>query len=235
MSSSDRVAVYGSSLADAKARYASTTSLKRVDCDPANGGYICASFKNPRMSDVDTASVVSQPTTPSVPSQPTTPADTSSPTTPAVTTTGNTIRFEVENYKLGTGWVKDTSRAGYSGSGYIRWNGGNRYNINLAGKGLMLFSLKADSSGTYSLRLRSRAINPPASDLNNDVWVRLNGSDWTKIFNAGRDQWVIGGRADVNHKRYVFQQNLVGGKTYTLEISGRSNGFAIDYIELVKN
>ncbi len=99
----------------------------------------------------------------------------------------------------------------------------------------MSFSLKPDSSGVYSLRLRSRAINPPASDLNNDVWVRLNGSAWTKIFNAGKDQWIVGGKADANHRRYVFQQNLTGGTTYNLEISGRSNGFAIDYIELVKN
>ncbi|MGQ7845882.1 hypothetical protein ACUNV4_15465 [Granulosicoccus sp. 3-233] len=223
--SSGRVAVYGGSLSAARRAYAQITSLPRVDCDPSGSGYICASFRNPTLADIDGSVQDSAPSEPS-----TSPSDSA-----AETTTGNSLRIEVENHPLGSGWVKDTQRAGYSGNGYIRWSGANLYNVRQAGKGIMSFTVTPGSTGKYTLQLRSRALNPAASDLNNDVWLRMNGSSWMKIFNKGKDQWIVGGKVDAHGKRYVLKQNLTAGKTYQLEISGRSHGFAIDYIELVRN
>jgi len=49
-----RVAVIGDTIAEARRRYAAATSLPRRDCDQiSDGRWICASFSNPRLSDVD--------------------------------------------------------------------------------------------------------------------------------------------------------------------------------------
>ena len=220
-----RVAVYGDNLTSARTAYANATTLRRVDCDPVAGGYVCASFSNPTLADVDAPAQAPQPTAPDVP-------DVSVPPAPSGST--SSYRFEVENYNLGDGWVKDTNRAGYSGSGYIRWTGSNLYNINQAGEGVMRFVVTPDVSGEYAVRLRSRAINPAASDLSNDVWMRLDGAAWLKVYNAGKDEWIVGGAVDSNHQHYVLKKTLIAGNQHVLEISGRSNGFAIDYIELIR-
>ncbi len=232
VTSETRVAVYAGSLSAARKAYAKATSLPRVDCDPSGSGYICASFNNPTLADINiqSAETPDAEIPDAVP-----PADTAEPEVPVSDTGGNSLRFEVENYKLGAGWVKDTNRSGYSGNGYIRWASSNQYNIRQAGKGIMSFAVKPETTGNYTLKLRSRALDPAASDLNNDVWLRIDGSSWVKIFNKGKDEWIVGGKVDAGGKRYVLKQNLKAGQTYQLEISGRSNGFAIDYIELSKN
>lgn len=222
--SSGRVAVYGNSLSQARANYAAATNLPRVDCDEAGSGYVCASFKNPVMADVN---AVADTPAPSVPVEPAVPA------TPS--TAAGVIRIEVEDYTLGAGWARDTNRSGYSGAGYIRWTGANRYYLSEAGQGIMSFAVKPASSGLYTVRLRSRALNPAASDKSNDVWMRVDGSAWLKVYNAGKDEWRVGGTADSNHNHFLLKKNLVAGNTHVVEISGRSTGFAIDYIELVKN
>lgn len=234
---SDRFAIYGDSLSEARRAYARATDLPRVDCDPSGTGYICASFDNPVLADIgDTTDEAPEAAMPEQPSDDTDQDSGSGSGSGSddSDSASSSLRFEPEYYQLGEGWVKDTARAGYSGAGYIRWTGGNQYNIRQAGKGIMKFALTPESSGTYTLQLRSRALNPAASDLNNDVWLRLDGSEWMKIFNTGKDEWRVGGKVDASDRRYVFKPDLVKGRSHTLEISGRSNGFAIDYIELVK-
>ena len=68
-----RIAVVGDTLAEAETLYRQATNLPRADCDPlADGRWICASFRNPRLSD---ASVPTAPVEPSPsPTPPTLPA-----------------------------------------------------------------------------------------------------------------------------------------------------------------
>ena len=55
-----KVAVIGDNLSKALTNYANSTTLKRVDCDPTpDGRWICASFRNPTLSDIG-VSVVDQ-------------------------------------------------------------------------------------------------------------------------------------------------------------------------------
>ena len=151
----------------------------------------------------------------------------------------DSIRIEAESAVLGTGWVRETKRSGFSGKGYIRWTEGNFYS--LRGKGITQYIVVPKITGVHTLRIRARAINPPKSDLNNDVWVRMNGelaagsielNSWVKMFTTGQDAWQLGGTVDKAHKMQLFQQYLVAGEPYTLEISGRSTGYAIDYFEV---
>jgi hypothetical protein len=133
----------------------------------------------------------------------------------------------------------ETDRSGYSGTGYIRWAGENLYVA--GGQGSMYFSFIPDVSGVYEVTIRARAIAPPRSDLNNDVWMRMNGqrssgssdfSDWVKVFTTGGDSWTLGGTVDSGELKEPFQQYLQAGTLYTLEISGRSSDYALDYLEI---
>ena len=58
VTNSKGVVVLGNTLNIAKINYANETSLRRVDCDPTvagqrNGPYLCASYRNPVLSDLD--------------------------------------------------------------------------------------------------------------------------------------------------------------------------------------
>ncbi len=160
------------------------------------------------------------------------------PPTPAAPG-GNVIRFEAESANLGSGWVRDTARSGFSGAGYIRWNGGNQYTN--PGLGVTRYNFSVTTTGVYRLRIRARAISPPRGDLNNDSWFKMNGQNvtsanftqWTKVFTTGRDNWQTGGTADFDNDE-PFRQRLEAGRSYVLELSGRSQNHAIDTIELVR-
>lgn len=151
----------------------------------------------------------------------------------------STLRLEAESAVLGAGWVRETVRSGFSGTGYIRWSEGNLYRA--GGEGITQYIVIPEVSGVHQVKIRARAINPPQSDLNNDVWIRMNGeqaegssdlTDWVKVFTTGQDSWQLGGTADKAHSMELFKQELIAGRLYTLEISGRSTNYAIDYLEV---
>ena len=75
---SGRVAVYGDTIAEAQRRYAAATTLPRVDCDPFESGWLCASFDNPRRPENSAAApgpaaTRPPPASPNVPTPPTAP------------------------------------------------------------------------------------------------------------------------------------------------------------------
>ena len=58
----DKIAVVGNTLQAAKSAYKAATNLPRKDCDPVGGGkWVCASFTNPKLSDVQSPAVVPTP------------------------------------------------------------------------------------------------------------------------------------------------------------------------------
>jgi len=159
--------------------------------------------------------------------------------TPGYEFSNSTLRLEAESAVLGAGWVRETVRSGFSGTGYIRWSEGNLYRA--GGEGITQYIVIPEVSGVHQVKIRARAINPPQSDLNNDVWIRMNGeqaegssdlTDWVKVFTTGQDSWQLGGTADKAHSMELFKQELIAGRLYTLEISGRSTNYAIDYLEV---
>ena len=198
-------------LTDAKAAFAARCSRPRVDCDPVGGAWTCASYR------ID-GSGPARPTAPSAPvaSEPVTPAG------------GGSLRVEAE---LGTapGWE--------IGGSSITWRGPNRFapsarrdDANIA------YAIDVPEAGRYRVVMRARARivtdprNPP-----NDMWVTYGGVPWTKVYFPKRIEGfstqTIGDRGPGARGTGMLVTSLPAGPT-TVTISGRSQGFELDWIEL---
>ena len=160
--------------------------------------------------------------------------------TDAPVQTGNTIKIEAESVSIGEGWQVDTAKSGFSGSGYIRWYGGNDFSN--PGRGVTTYTFTVTNTGTYQLALRARG-NGSDNTENNDVWVQMDGvnvtgrtawNSYAKLYTSHGDKWATGGTGDFHSGHQKLQQVLTAGNTYTLQLSGRSQNYSIDYIELVK-
>ena len=83
---------------------------------------------------------------------------------------------------------------------------------------------------------RTRDVYPQArGDEANDVYVRVDGGAWTKVFASGmpfeQASTRFGTTFDVNHQKSAAQYNLDEG-VHTVEIAGRSAGLILDRIHL---
>lgn len=216
---SERCSATGSSLQLAKTAYAESCNLKRVDCDPTgNGGYICASYA---MGAAATA-------TPSV-------AEVVVASSASESTGGeSTLRIEAESLK-GSGWVNRGS--------YIEFTGSNSYQSPT--HGTLTYQVEIPSSGQWEMRWRAKAAKKTSgrNDLHNDAWARMDGAQvsgfhdvrtFRKVYSSGNGNWQIAATVEVGQHNFTkFRQQLTQG-THKFELSGRSNGYAIDYIEFVR-
>ena len=76
-------------------------------------------------------------------------------------------------------WVVESGDAGFTGSGYIRWNGDNFFGT--PGNGIIAIPFTVSSSGNYWFKLRSSHLGAPAGDQWNDTWIKVNDSGtWLK-------------------------------------------------------
>ena len=206
----------GANLGSAIAAYAAKCSLPRKDCDPISGGYMCASYTigNPSSSGGGTSSP-------------------STPTSAPAPTAGN-IRIQAES-QSGSGWVNRGD--------YIEFTSPNSYGSVTYGS--LVYNVNIPAAGDWELRWRAKAARqtPGRGDLHNDAWAKMNGSPiagfhdvrtFRKVFSPGNGSWHIAGTAEVgSHNFSKFRQRFTPGN-YRLEISGRSIGYAIDYIEFVQ-
>jgi len=208
-----RCEAFGTDIRAAHAAYAAKCSLPRKDCDPVAGGYICASY------DIG----ASGPQTSPAPSQP----GSSPPTAGA-------IRIEAES-QVGAGWVNRGD--------YIEFTGANTYASPTFGT--LVYNVRIPVGGDWEMRWRAKAAKqtPGRGDLHNDAWAKMNGTPvagfhdvraFRKVFSPGNGQWNVAATAELgNHNFSKFRQRFSPGN-YRFELSGRSNGFAIDYIEFVQ-
>ncbi|MDW7694269.1 hypothetical protein R9C00_05930 [Flammeovirgaceae bacterium SG7u.111] len=168
------------------------------------------------------------------------------------------VVIEIENTEIGEGWVKKTDVAGFTGTSYLQWEGGNQNNS--PGKGLMKFNVNITTPGTYRFQWRSRINEGDSPSESNDAWLRLadatdfyglknesivypkdtgktpnpKGSSkegWFKVYQNKLGEWDWKAKTSDHDAHDIFATFEKAGR-YTIEISGRSNGFAIDRIVL---
>jgi len=211
-SNNGRCDAFGADIRAAHAAYAAKCSLPRKDCDPVSGGFVCASYN------IGSAGPQSSPTQPSSAPAP----------------TAGTIRIQAES-QVGAGWVRKGS--------YIEFTGANTYASPTFGT--LVYNVRIPAAGDWEMRWRAKAAKqtPGRSDLHNDAWVKMNGQtiggfhdvrSFRKVFSPGNGQWNVVATAEIgNHNFSKFRQRFTPGN-FRFEISGRSNAFAIDYIEFVQ-
>ena len=166
------------------------------------------------------------------------------------------LLVEAESVTFGEGWsfVNDLSDA--TGSGYVRWEGEDQFGN--PGEGLTSFSLSISTAGTYRFVWRNAVTEGDNPTEGNDSWLRFADADdffgqkgdgsvvfpngtgkspnpegastegWLKVYRSGTPldfKWQARTSDNDAHDIYVTF-NSPG--TYTMEVSGRSRGHAID-------
>ncbi len=137
---------------------------------------------------------------------------------------------EIESAPLADGWRLETEMAGYSGDGYYTWRGPNRFGE--PGTGVLAYPVRITTPGRYSFRLHNRHDEPDHTECN-DVYVRLGGDEWVKVFSHKAGEWNWVSRKDFGHnspKPNATYDLLAGDHTFYL--SGRSANFSIDRFHL---
>lgn len=172
------------------------------------------------------------------------------------------VRVDIENPSTtANGWATVTSLLGFEGSGYLIWNGNDYFNE--PGQGLMKFSIKITTPGTYQFVWNSRIGTGTSNTEHNDSWLRINGDDffgekastgervypkgsgktpnpegsskdgWLKIYMNRLGEWFWRSSTNDNDPFNVFATFDKAG-TYDVEISGRSKSHAIDQFVMFK-
>ena len=155
---------------------------------------------------------------------------------------GGVIVFEAESVSATGSWSFQSSIPGYKGSGYYLWTGSDNFAVSNAPRGNPItYTFNVTNPGNYQLRWRSRITKGNNSTEHNDNWVRfpsgqnisgqhpLNGN-WTKVYMNELNKWSWRS-ATVDHVGRPITQYFGAGQ-HTMQISGRSNGHAIDRIVL---
>ena len=239
--SGGRVAVYGATLGQARDNYAAATTRRRVDCDAAGGGYVCASFNNPSAADVGLATPV-----PPVAPKPVAPAR------PAPSNGAASLVVQAENGRRvsGSGWRIESSLGGAEGGRYIVWRGADDFRATSGDppRGILAYDFRVTRAGVYRFTARTQARvgnNRAAGDKDNDAWVRFTSGSavagvrgradkWTKFFTSGTDErwkpYTNGEQYDPTFKTPIRRFLPVG--THRVLIGGRSARFAIDNVGL---
>lgn len=168
------------------------------------------------------------------------------------------VVIEIEsatNYGL---WDLDTTRTGFTGGGYLQYKGANFYNS--PGNSPLTFEIVIEKTGKYRFQWHSLIAVGDSNTDHNDSWLRFNDASdfygqkeeikvypkgvgklpnpegsskdgWLKIYQNNREGWTWKTRTNDNDPHEIFVEFDTAG-TYTLEVSGRSNGHAIDRIVL---
>jgi hypothetical protein len=141
------------------------------------------------------------------------------------------VVVEMESLADAAGWSGSNSVEGFAGKGYVAWTGPDMSKT--PGEGLVGFETSIQAGGAYELRLRNRHDHPDVTDAN-DVWVRIDGGEWTKVFSSFRGEWTWDTRhrtADGKVGPVVLEMKP---GVHKIEFSGRSEGFMIDRVHLYK-
>jgi len=173
------------------------------------------------------------------------------------------LLVEAESEDFGEGWKKISNTSNATGDGYVRWEGEDQFNN--PGEGLTVFNLNISTPGTYRFIWRSAVTEGDNPTEGNDSWLRFSDADdffgeknngsivypggsgktptpngaskdgWFKIYRSGTPldfKWQARTSDNDAHNVFVTFDNP---GVYTMEVSGRSKGHAIDkfvlYIE----
>ncbi|MDV7138778.1 hypothetical protein R3X28_07815 [Maribacter sp. TH_r10] len=172
------------------------------------------------------------------------------------------VSIEFESAQFGDNWELKSEGNNYTGEGYMVWTGDQF--LGNPGNGLATFKINITTPGTYRFEWRSSVTIGDLGTEHNDTWLRFadaddyygekdesrvypsgtgktpnpNGSSkdgWFKIYRSGNDldfKWSTSTSDNDAHKIYV---TFNSAKTYTMEVSARSSGHAIDKFVLFKD
>ncbi len=142
------------------------------------------------------------------------------------------LMVEVESEST-NGWTRVTSPGGYTGSAAYQWNGPDHFKN--GGTAILKYDFKINNAGNYNFKLRSYNVTNDAKEFN-DIWVRIDGGKWEKVFQSRNKQWTWFTRREVSHGVYDNEWTVnLGAGNHKIEISARSNKFIIDRFALHKS
>lgn len=160
------------------------------------------------------------------------------------------ILIEVESVPVTEGWAYAADASKHSGLGYLEWNTEGQ-GIK-PGKGVLKYSFEITESGNYQFFIRGKMKDPKnrldtTDPDGNDIWVKFIGgsdirnqkplgNDWNKIAILGHPEgWSWNTNADIGKQHPLTPVCRYFEKgTYSVELSGRSQGYAIDKIAIIK-
>lgn len=232
--------IQGMSLSNAMANYIRNATLPRMDCDEmADGTWLCASYVNPTLDDLNSNPTVITPPTVTPPT-----------VTPPPSNELLTIQAENGTHVSGSGWAIENTLTGFDGSGYITWRGADKYRVTDSNPpaGIKAFDFIVTTAGVYEFvaKVQARVGNGNAAgDADNDAWVKFtsgnsvsgirgDSSKWTKFFVGGNDEtwknYTSGEQYDPTFFTRIQRTLPVG--THRILLGGRSSRFAIDSVGL---
>lgn len=160
------------------------------------------------------------------------------------------------------GWATANTLEGFEGTGYIIWTGQNNFNV--PGQGTIKFSIQINTPGTYQFVWSSRIGIGDNRAEHNDSWLRIptatnfygekdgtgervfprginktpnpegsSSNGWLKAYMNRVGEWFWRSTTNDNDPYNIFATFDKAG-VYDVEISGRSNGHALDQFVLFK-
>lgn len=172
------------------------------------------------------------------------------------------VRVDIENPSTTPNdWETATAILGFLGEGYLLWTGSDNFSV--PGRGVITFPVQINTPGTYQFVWRSRITIGNSNTEHNDSWLRIEGDDffgekattgervfprgtgktpnpegasrdgWFKSYMNTLNRWFWRSSTNDNDPFDIFVTFNTAG-TYNVEISGRSNGHAIDQFVLFR-
>ena len=148
---------------------------------------------------------------------------------PVFQESGGLLVVEIESASPSGNWASETSIAGYTGSSYTRWNGPNLFST--PGTDTFGVSFDVHQPGAYSFRIRNRHDHPDSTEAN-DVWVRMDGGAWVKVFSGTGGTWTWSTYHEFSEHDKPPASYELGAGRHRIEFSGRSYDFMMDRFHL---
>ena len=144
------------------------------------------------------------------------------------------LLIDIDSAPAVGGWVFENSATGFFGNGYYTYRG--EESLGQPNNSLLSYPIYINDPGVYEVHLWNYHDNPDSTQ-SNDAWLQISGGvrSWVKTFSSPRDQWNWDNLFEPsagNQTGPIVSFPAAG--PYTLEITGRSNGFSIDRIIVVK-
>ncbi len=136
---------------------------------------------------------------------------------------------EFESLPVAGSWALESEIGGFTGEGYLRWDGPDLFDT--PGQDPFAIDFLVAEDGLYDLRLRNHHDDPDSTQAN-DVWIRMDGGAWIKLFSPVKDQWTWASNLEWGpEEKPPAQFDLLKG-AHRLEFSGRSFDFRLDRLHL---
>lgn len=172
------------------------------------------------------------------------------------------VHAEFEKADFSASWNLNSDENDYSGEGYMVWSG-DQY-LGNPGNGMTSFKIMINSAGTYQFLWRTAVTIGNNGTEHNDTWLRFPDADdfygqknnsvvypagsgktpnpngassdgWFKIYRSGNDLGFKWQAFTSDHDGHDIFVRFDSPGIYTMEISARSSGHAIDQFVLFKD